>query len=118
MTGIAVDLTAQSYVRELEDRESRAAGVPLRLARRVVARRTGIPAGALENLRRGRTKGVRAWILSALQTALIRELEAEIARDEHEIQLLKAARRGNSDEQVAEILAGIEAKRHAIGESS
>lgn len=58
----SVDYLTREWVGRLERQEAARLGTDLADARRRVARRLGIAPGTLENLRRGRTKGVRAWI--------------------------------------------------------
>ena len=103
MNATAIDISAQTFARRLEDREQERSGVLLPVARMTVARRTGVAAGTLENLRRGRIKGVREWIVAALRAALISEVEADIARAQHELTVLKASHRGVDHCQVAEV---------------
>ena len=50
---------ASALVKRLEDREALKSGHPLAIARRAIARRLQIAPGALENLRRNRTKEPR-----------------------------------------------------------
>ena len=102
MTAVAINASAEGFARRLEDRERERSGVSLPVARLAVARRTGIAAGTLENLRRGRIKGVRAWIFDKLHAALIAELEAEVARTEHEIVVLRASRKSVGPELLRE----------------
>ena len=73
----------------LEAREREKSGVRLKIARQAVARRLGIAPGTLENLARGRSKGVRDWVRDRIHAALIRETETEIRRLEHELETLR-----------------------------
>ena len=53
-------------------------------ARVIIARMTKIQPGTLENIRRSRTKGVRAYVAEAIYQAVLNELSGEIKRLEHE----------------------------------
>ena len=114
MNATAIDISAQTFARRLEDREQERSGVLLPVARMTVARRTGVAAGTLENLRRGRIKGVREWIVAALRAALISEVEADIARAQHELTVLKASHRGVDHCQVAEVETSLASLRAVL----
>jgi hypothetical protein len=92
MTTVAIDDKAQQWLRSLEDRESARSNMPLQDARKVVARRLSVAPGTLENLRRGRIKGIRAGLFERLRMAVVRELETEIGLLNHELEM---ARRGS-----------------------
>ena len=49
-------------------------------ARVIIARMTKIQPGTLENIRRSRTKGVRAYVAEAIYQAVLNELSGEIKR--------------------------------------
>jgi hypothetical protein len=85
----AIDTTARDWVIRLEDAEKRRSGVPLQIARRAVARKIGAAPGTLENIRRGRTKGVRGWIFERLSSAVVAEIQFEIASLEHDLQMAR-----------------------------
>lgn len=89
MSSIAFDHSAQSLTRELENREKVRAGVSLKQARAIVARRLNVLPGTLENLRKGRVKDVRQRIADRLQAAYIRELERDFAALTHELACLR-----------------------------
>lgn len=114
MSTLAIDLSAENFARRLEDRERERGGVSLPVARAAVARRTGVSAGTLENLRRGRIKGVREWIAERLRAALIAELEADIVRAEHELTVLRAATGRLAAQQALEVEASIDAARRTL----
>lgn len=59
------------------------------IARRNVARALGVAPGTIENLQRGRLKRVAGWLRDALRARVIRELEAELVRLNHELAVLK-----------------------------
>lgn len=95
------DQTRQLAV-SLEHRE-RVRGSSVDQARQTLARRIGVGAGTFENLVRGRVKRVDAWIRDRLQALLVRELEAEIARLTHELQMVRQCGDHLGSQHVVEI---------------
>ena len=106
---MTADVLARQWVTRLELREARTAGTTLANARTTVARRLGVAPGTIENLRRGRTNGVRAWLAEKIAQAVIREILSEIRGLEHELAMARqcGARAGGSE--IAEIEAGLAA---------
>lgn len=84
------DRHVAGWARSLEDRRC-SRGMKLPEARRVLARDTGVSAGTFESLRRGRLKGVKNWIAERIRSAVIRDLQQEIARCTHELELARQA---------------------------
>jgi hypothetical protein len=105
---------AATWARALEDREAGASGLPLPAARDRVASRIKVPAGTLENLRRGRLKEVRATVAAALHAAFRKSLEAEIAKLEHELAILDRTGKSMGAGAVREAEAAIVAARQAV----
>ena len=103
MIEISVSDEAVRWASILEDRERARSGHPLALARKVIARRLKIAPGTLENLRRGRSKGVRAWIYEALRAEMIRELTQEQKRLAHELDMVRQSGGGAGSGTVTEI---------------
>ena len=89
MSVVALDEAARRWAGELEERGARRSGVSRVQARRIVARRTGLAPGTLENIKNRRTKGVRGWVLGVLQAAYVREIENEIARLSDELDMVR-----------------------------
>ena len=89
MSAIAFNDNAREWGTALEDRESARSGVAIHLARKAVARRLEVAPGALENIRRGRVKGVRAWLYERIRAGVIREIESEMARLSHELEVAR-----------------------------
>lgn len=110
----SVDIATRNWAIGLEDRERARSGVPLPIARRAVARRLNIAPGTLENLRRGRIKGVRAWLVERVQSAFVRELELEIARLTHERELALQSGMDTREDQVREVDAHLSAARELL----
>ncbi len=92
---------AISLARNLERRErSRLSGVPT--ARRSLARKLRVGVGTVENLVRGRVKRVDAALRDRLRALLVTELESEIARLSHELEIARQAGAHPSSDEVAE----------------
>ena len=89
MTLAEFDTTARKWARDLEDMERMRSGLPLIKARKALARKIGVPAGTLETLRNGRRKGICAWAFDRLRSAIVNELQSEIARCQHEIHIAR-----------------------------
>lgn len=116
MTSLAYDDQIRKWARDLEDAEASRLGMPLSEARPIIASKFGIPAGTLENMRRNRIKGLRGWIRDRVQALVIREIEAEIQRLTHELEVaLRCSAKPGDDEVIAARTALAQA-RQLIGE--
>jgi len=93
---------ARDWARRIEDRESARSGHSVATARKAVARKIGVAPGTLENLRKGRVKRITAFVYERLRAAVIRELEQEIKRAGHE---LEVARQCGLDPRSADMAA-------------
>lgn len=91
MSTVATMGQARELAQTLERRERGRGGGTVNAARATLARRVGVSASTWRNLALGRLKRLDAWMRDRLQALLIRELEAEIARLTHELEI---ARRG------------------------
>ncbi len=98
---------ARNWGRTLEDREATRMGQPIKYARVSVARKTGVPASTLENLRNGRLKAVAAHVYNLLWLAVQRELAAEIKRLEQNLLDHHRVNRGPAPGEAAEIMADL-----------
>ena len=108
---------AATWARELEEREARVNGLPLPAARDRVASRPKVPAGTLENLRRGRRKEVSTMVAASLHAAFRRLLEAEIAKLEHELAILDRTGQAVDARSLGEAQAAIDAARAAVAKA-
>lgn len=115
MSAVANVEDARQFARRLEDREAARSGATLHFVRPVVARRIGVSPGTLENLRRGRLKDVRKSIFDSLKAGVIREIEAEMRRCEHELQILRQTGADPRSDEIAEVEAGLAKAREALG---
>lgn len=78
---------AEDWTEALERLVARREGLSREAARPIVARRAGVPTGKLYSLARGRLKDVSNSVLRGIGGALIRELQHELARIEHDYQI-------------------------------
>jgi hypothetical protein len=99
MSAFDLDQRARGFALLLENWEASRSGVSIAKARTTLARRLGIPAGTLENLRRNRLKGVRGWVSDKLESGVINAAEHEIQRWQH---VREMARRGGNDARASE----------------
>ena len=111
------DGEVRRWVRESEARESARTGVPLPMAREAVARKSGIPSGTLETIRRGRSKGVRAWVVDRLREFVVSELQAEIGRLSHDLEMVRARSGGVESNAEGAARAAVEAARKLVLEA-
>lgn len=99
----AFDLAVRSDLSRLEEIRARRLGTSKAIARTSVAREVRVAPGTLENIRKQRTKGVRGWIAETIRGALLRELEAEMARLQHEYEVLVRTGADPRGDEVAEV---------------
>lgn len=109
-----IELSARDWAAALEDREQTRSGVSLPNALATVARRIGVAPGSLENLRRGRSKGVRAFLYEKIRAAFIRECEQEMRRLAHELELARQAGLSAGSDEIGEIEAHFKALRELL----
>ncbi|MGO4334975.1 hypothetical protein AB4037_08670 [Labrys sp. KB_33_2] len=100
-TAIDYDDAARSFVERIENLRGRDAA----------ARAIGAGSGTLENIRRGRRKGISVGLFVRIQGAVIRELEKEIRTLEAEIAFAEQCGVGADN---GEILAAQAAMQKAI----
>lgn len=101
MNAFTVD-EAQTLAARLERREM-SRGFSRNDARSRLARKLGVSPGTLENLGRGRLKRTIDGFTYRLRALLERELEAEIERLAHELEMVRASRDGADPVAVCEI---------------
>lgn len=118
MSAVAFVERAAEMAAKLEDDRARRDGLFLVDARPLVAREIGVSPGTFENLRRGRLKDIGHLLYSTLQRAMMRRLQAELRRIEHEIGLLTAQGADPLSNQMAAALADDAAVRRALGLSA
>ena len=106
---------AQGWGRTLEDKEAARTGLRLVEARPLVARKTGVAPGTLENLRNGRLKAIAAHVYERLRAGVIHELEAEMRHLEHELQILRQTGVDPRSGEDAALVASLAKVREALG---
>ena len=112
MSSAATIEEARGQARTLEQRERSRAG-NLKNARAALARRAGVSPATWRNLAQGRLKRLDAWLRDRLGALIIRELEAEIARLEHDLATARARGDHLGSQHVCEIETHL-AKARAI----
>jgi hypothetical protein len=83
-------------------------------ARPIVARDIGVSTGTLETLRRGRLKRIEGWLRDKIESVLMREIEAEIRRLNHELALYRQIGRTPRPGDLEEIEADLAALKAAL----
>ena len=101
---------ARTLARDLERRERSRAG-SIDAARTALARRAGMSPSTWRNLALGRLKRLDAFVRDRLQAMLVRELEAEIARLTHELEIARQGGDHLASQHVSEIEAHLAAAR-------
>lgn len=101
---------ARDLAVQLERRERARAG-NLDVARTVLARRLGISPSTWRNLALGRLKRLDAWVRDRLQALVVRELEAEIARLTHDLEIARQGGDHLASQHVCEIETHLAAAR-------
>lgn len=109
----AAAVSARTIALSLE-RLRRGRGATVETARRSIARdiRTGF--GTVNNIIRNRVKRVDETIRDRLQARLVRELELEIARLTHELEMVCRGDRPLAEDQMREIEAHIAAAKSLL----
>lgn len=114
MTAAVYTDRARAWTRLLERAVAEKHGVAERDARTFVARKTGIAPGTLENIRNGRIKAIAVHVFDALRGAVEGELTREIARLEHELQMLRQSNADYRDDQISEVQAYLAKDRQSL----
>ena len=73
----------------LEHQRARREATTLPFARRSVARDVGVAPGRFERIRAGRVKGISHWFFERVRALVIREIESEIRRLTHELEIAR-----------------------------
>lgn len=105
---------ARNLANLLVDQEARRTRDRVR-ARQNVARSLGTSPGTIENLQRNRLKRIAGWLRDALRTRVIRELEAEVTRLQHEISVLRQTGVDPRSHEMAAVRADLSAVLTVLG---
>jgi hypothetical protein len=106
-----IESNARYMARALEERESRRTGLPIPAARKSIARRLNVSPGSLENIARQRLKGVRAWLYEKIRDEFLRDVEGEIGRLQHELDIARLGHIDLGADQAREIETHLAALR-------
>lgn len=106
---------AQSLAIILVDQEARRVGCRI-LARERVARLVGVSPGTIENLQRARLKRISGWLRDALRARVIREIEAEIVRLQHELSVLRQSGEDPRSNKITAVASDLQKAMRAIGQ--
>lgn len=87
-------------------------------ARKSIARDVRASVGTLENLARGRLKRIDAWLRDNLTALFINELQGEIARLHHELDMARQRGAAPHSEQILAIKTSIAALTTSLNETS
>jgi hypothetical protein len=109
-----VETSVRTNLLRLERMRSASLQASMADARKSLARDMKVAAGTLENVRKGRLKGVRLWVAEKIHGALIRELEREMARLTHEYQILVQCGAHRVDDEVSEVESLLARARQAL----
>ena len=107
----------QQGVRWIEDIEAARLGVPVKVVRAIVARQIGVAPGTLEDIRKGRLKGLRGAVERAIDEALIRLLTRQKESIEHDLAMAAARSGGGRGRVVAKAVATRDALASLIDEA-
>jgi arginyl-tRNA synthetase len=111
---VAVDAAVRADLVRLEEIRAARSQTSRKNARKAIARETQIAPGTLENIKNMRTKGVRMWVAQKLRDVLLRELQREMARLQHEYQILVASGSSHRDSEMEQVVADLARARKAL----
>lgn len=109
--------TADRYVRALERAEADRLGVRTIEARPFIAHHLRTTEGALEGIRKKRTKVIPSWLMARIRARFVAHLQSEIARLEHEINLARQAGAHHADNDLQAAQAQVVAARKILSRS-
>jgi hypothetical protein len=100
-----------ALVQDAEVRESSRAGTKKPDARAALANRLGVSKWTLTNFLRGRLKDLRGATRDKIRAGIIRELEGEIGRLTHDLEMARQIGACLSDDEIFEVAAALEKAR-------
>lgn len=110
-------MSAYAIAQSLERREAARAGSVER-ARERIAERARIGVGTLENIIRMRVKRIDAAVRDRLQALLIRDLETEIARLTHELEVARQSGAHLTSASISEVETHLARARDLLASSA
>lgn len=117
MNSTALLERTREWAARLEEREANRGADDIRKARERVARKAGVAPGLLENLRRGRLKFWRP-VMDGIRAAFIAELQGEIARLRHDLQVAHQCGADPHSDEIMEAVTLIERARKLVAQAS
>lgn len=103
----------REWARRAEVHEGLRLNVKQPEARKSLARRWGVSFWTLTNWHRGRLKDLRSGIRDRIDQGILRELDLEIKRLSHELELARQCGARLSDDETTKVQASIE-KLHSL----
>lgn len=117
MSAVATVQTAARMSRALEDKTSHQTGLDLTESRKAISRETKVSVHTLANLRRDppRLGEIAAtWVTQQLAGFMIRTLEAEVARAEHDLAITRQLATRHDADEIFEAQAVVAKARDAV----
>lgn len=111
------DGLARDWAVGCAQRESARTGIGSRKVWQRIAVRLGVSAGTMEGLVRGRTKMVSTAVYERIRCGVVRELEAELARVTHALEMARASGLDARSAAVSRAETAVAAARAAIEEA-
>ena len=114
VSSVVAELPEARWTRRLVRIEAERGSVTIPIARKTVARKAGIPPGAVEHIERGRTKRIERRVYEALRGLFIREMEREVAAHSHELEIARQCGVDPREDQIGAVEAQLAAVRAAM----
>jgi hypothetical protein len=113
-----LDERAIRMTRRIEDAEAKSRGATIAKVRPDIAERAGLLPGTLENLRKGRVKGVAGRIYLLLRRVFIKQLQSELRALLHEFDDITSTGIPLDSDEASAVRESIAAIRAALDEKS
>lgn len=113
-TMTAFDQTVRHDLDILVSLRARELGTNRDYARETVARETKLPLGTLQNIAKNRTMGVRGRIAEMIRKTLMKQIEREMQRLNHELQILIRRGTDTRSDEMAEIVSLLDRARNSL----
>ena len=105
---------AQRLTKDLIRRTAKITGC-VSSAQKKLAREIGIAPGTIENLARGRNKGIDGWVRDALRRLVAAEIRAEITELRHELAKLEQTGADPRGSEMAAVRADLSSLLEIVG---
>lgn len=114
MSVTAFDEQARTWLRMAEEAKARSAGLSVQQARKPLSRDLGVTPSRVERISKGRFKSVPAWLYERIRASMIRALQEEMARLEHELAVARLCSLAPDEDEVFAAKAAVKAARSLI----